>query len=45
MDFGIVVADVITYLETTVTGFAAVFALVIGVATGLGIVKKFIRTR
>ena len=45
MNLGIAVADVVTYATTTLAGLGAIFALVIGVNTVIGIAKKFLRTR
>ena len=45
MSLGVLATDVVTYAESTLTGFAAIFALSIGVAIAIGIMKKFVRTR
>jgi hypothetical protein len=45
MDLGILATDVVSNANTTLTGFAAIFALSIGVALAVSIMRKFVRTR
>lgn len=45
MDLGVLATDVVSNANTTLTGFAAIFALSIGVAIAVGIIRKFVRTR
>lgn len=45
MSLGVVATDVVSYANTTLTSFGVIFALSIGVAIAVGIIKKFVRTR
>lgn len=45
MTLGVAVTDVVANANTTLTAFGAIFALSIGVAIAIAIIRKFVRTR
>lgn len=45
MDLGVLATDVISNADTTLSAFGAIFALSIGVAIAIAIIRKFVRTR
>lgn len=45
MDLGVTVADVLANANATLAGFGPIFALSIGVAVAVGIIRKLVRTK
>jgi F0F1-type ATP synthase assembly protein I len=43
MNLGVLVADVVTYGETTLTNFGAIIALFLGLGAGLSVIRRFVK--